>query len=228
MRKELFELQILVHGRQLNEYGHQSETFVEGRRESEYALRVFNHSPRRVAAVLSVDGLSVMTGKLASSEDPAYIVGAYSSVEIPGWRLNDKDVAHFIFSSLPKAYATQMGQPTNIGVIGANLFYEKQVLRSVFSMQSIASKGLCDESIFGATRGVGTGFGQKTEHQVQRVSFNREPIVCAQLVLRYDDEAGLRKRGIKLSAAHNVGDRVIEADPFPGDSGCKPPAGWRG
>src|SRR4051794_31958767 len=62
---------------------------------AEYTLRVCNDGPRRVVAILSVDGLSVLNGKPASEEHPGYVVAPFSHVIIPGWRRSKDTVAAF-------------------------------------------------------------------------------------------------------------------------------------
>ena len=51
-----------------------------------------------------------------------------------------------------------------------------------------------------ATQNLGAGFGERTEHQVTSTHFDpatEEPLCVA--VIYYDDLAGLRARGIKIS-----------------------------
>jgi hypothetical protein len=244
----LFELELLVHGRPVQEYLHESNVFAEGRKGSEFTLNVRNNSDRRVVAVLSVDGLSVMTGKPATHTDSGYILRSRDTVAIPGWRLNNAQVAHFFFGALPEAYASQMGTPQNIGVIAAAFYYEKLHRPSYLDDLDFNSLRGYPGAIRGghtfgggertlgiggeknvSSRGIGAGFGRQTEHNVTSVQFDREEVVAAQLVLRYDEAEGLKARGIQLTSAHRTSDRVIDANPFPGDEpGCKPPSGWRG
>jgi hypothetical protein len=172
-----------------------------------------------------------MSGQRASRTDSAYIVEAHSYVDVPGWRLNDRDVAHFFFGSLPEAYASQMGKPENIGVIGAAIYYERHYEPPAFDYGQTKGLGPMRGGTLGGetTRGIGTGFGRRTEHQVHRVQFDREDSAAHELVIRYDEAEGLRNRGITLTAAHNTGDRVVDAKPFPEDeTGATPPRGWRG
>jgi hypothetical protein len=122
-----FRLQVLVDDLPLHEYPYQAEWFIEGMIGRNFRLRIGKtQRSRRVVTVMSVDGLSIMDGKPAKADRSGYILEAGDeSLDIPGWRLNEKEVAAFVFSSMPEAYASQMGKPTNIGVIGATFFYEQ-------------------------------------------------------------------------------------------------------
>jgi hypothetical protein len=238
-----FDLQVLVDGRPLEEYSYQGEIFIEGIIGSNFTLRIGKTLPyRRALAVISVDGLSIMDGKLAKADGGGYVIDSSKDhIEIPGWRLNDKEVASFFFSSLPEAYAAQMGKPTNIGVIGAKFFYEK--LPEEYGARLPPPMLPPQPAWEGAPRspaavpgappaqnrvplapGVGTGFGSRQTHNIQTVSFERDHTTMQTLVLRYDTAENLEARGIIL---HERGDRVMKADPFPGDSNCTPPPGWK-
>ena len=227
-----FSLEIMVHGRLISEYLHHGEVFAEGKKGSEYILRVRNNTGRRAVAVVSVDGLSVMDGKVASKNGSGYVVDSYGFVDIPGWRLDSDAVAKFLFGSLPEAYATKMGKPTNIGVIGVVFFHEKkrehEMCHALYSMSGTMRGGGTLGGNSSSEKGIGTGFGRRQEHRVETVSFDREISPVAQITIRYDDADGLRARGINVTAPHMQSDRVVAADPFPADTGCKVPSGWRG
>ncbi len=80
-------MDILVGGRQVSTIQYEGRTYLPiPEVGAEYQIRVWNHGPRRIAAIVSVDGLSVITGEPASESQPGYIVAAYSSVLIKGWR----------------------------------------------------------------------------------------------------------------------------------------------
>jgi len=75
---------------------------------------------------------------------------------------------------------------------------------------------------------LGTGFGKQADHQVYTTQFTPErdePNAIA--VIYYDDVRGLRKRGIRVNKHCNQAGPNLP-DPFPKDSGCKPPHGWNG
>ena len=230
-----FSLQLLVNKKPVTEYSYQGETLVEGRNKSEFTLQVRNGSLSRVAVVISVDGLSVMNGQPATKDSSGYVVEANQSLDILGWRLSDRQVAHFVFGSLPEAYASLMGHSDNIGVIGALFYHEKSQPLCPQPLYSLPPdlfprpliKGSGGSTRGGGAAGIGTGFGRSTDYRVSTVQFTRQPESVAQLTLRYDDATGLQSRGICLSTPHPPYDRVLCANAFPADRGCTPPPGWR-
>ena len=230
MKQGPFELEVLLHGLPAREYGYRGETFVEGLRGSEFTLRFRNNTDHKIVVVLAVDGLNVMNGKTASVSDGGYVIDPYDFVDVPGWTLNLQEVAHFEFSSLPASYAAQMDKPANVGVIGAAIFFEKELPRPPIVYRSLGNEsttrhfgGLAEAKSLG---NIGTAFGRRSGFAVTQVHFNREDHPRAKLVLRYDDAQGLRARGIMLDTAHP--DPTVNADPFPGDFGDTPPSHWRG
>ena len=129
MYRNQIELEVRVHGNPAREYvDREGVTWVEGRAGSDYILRVINQTYGRILVAASVDGLSVMDGKAASlHSDQGYIIGARSSMAIPGWRLDDYSVAKFKFGGPESSYAAASGQPMDIGVIGCAVFLEQYV-----------------------------------------------------------------------------------------------------
>ena len=118
------KLSVLVHQRSVKEYLHEGEIWIEGKKDSEYVIKVHNNSPDRVLAVLGVDGVSVMDGKPASFTGPGYIISPWGQLDVPGWRLDNSSVAKFKFGSPQESYATSKGQENSVGVIGCAIFKE--------------------------------------------------------------------------------------------------------
>lgn len=126
MKHNNVELNILIKGRPISEYHHRGQVFIEGRDSSEYEVEIRNNSSVRIEAVLSVDGLSVIDGKPAGTQSSGYLIEANKSIRIPGWTLDNANVAKFAFAGKQESYATQMsGESRNNGVIGVMAFAEK-------------------------------------------------------------------------------------------------------
>lgn len=125
MNRSQFEVQVLVNGKPVYEITHEGKTFIEGRIGTQYTLRVKNNSWQRVMAVISVDGINVVTGKPAVSEDTGYILSPYNSMEIKGFRQDLSTVGAFKFCQRSQSYCNQAGAPGNNGVIGVRVYGEK-------------------------------------------------------------------------------------------------------
>jgi hypothetical protein len=112
-------------GSTLPVYQHRGHLYVAGEPQHQYEIRIRSHSTNRVLAVASVDGVNVITGESAAEQQSGYVIGAYESVEIDGWRKSLSDVATFYFTNLGDSYAARTGRPDNVGVIGVALFRER-------------------------------------------------------------------------------------------------------
>lgn len=136
MQTNNIELRVLVKGRPVTEYFHEAQYFIEGREGTDFELQVRNKSGNRVMAILSVDGLSITDGKPAGSESPGYVINAYQTITIPGWKLSGDQAAKFTFGSRSSSYVAQSeGDTSNSGVIGLMVWSEKkaQPVNSIWS-----------------------------------------------------------------------------------------------
>jgi hypothetical protein len=248
-----YSVSVVVAGRNTDtfrpafEYNHTDDkTYIEGRDGSKFKLNFKNHSAKRVLAVTSVDGLSVMNGQPAGQDKQGYIVPAFGTLEIDGWRLNDRETAAFVFGDKGESYGALSGAGTaNSGVIGIMVYEEKVPeihLRSIRPFNTspmlgsrgltkgIATKGggtdwLEAEQTRGGNFDMGTGFGAKQDSSVRRVSFESKDDPSAMVVMYYASRKALEARGIKLIEAAVP---TAQPNPFPAYTGCKPPAGWTG
>jgi hypothetical protein len=79
-----------------------------------------------VLAVMSVDGVNVVSGETASPSQAGYVLDMWQCTEIDGWRKSLASIAAFYFTELPDSYAARTGRPDNVGVIGVAFFRERQ------------------------------------------------------------------------------------------------------
>jgi hypothetical protein len=212
-------MDILVDGRPLPTVQHAGKTYLPvPRKGEEYQIRVWNHGLRRVAAVVSVDGLSVITGQPASAHSPGYLVAPYSHILIKGWRKSLDNVAAFRFVERDKSYASLMGKPENIGVIGLVAIEERIIhpLPQLDRMKSAAAaKGFRTE-----VGSIGTEYGREIDSRAYYVPFLRSRNKQT-VTLYYDTVAALREAGVPV-------DRSLPV-PFPGDfKFAPPPPDYRG
>jgi hypothetical protein len=94
-----------------------------------YAIVVSNPTAQRVEAVISVDGLDAIDGKSADYvQKRGYILPAYGSATIEGFRTSLDEVATFRFSSVADSYAGRLGKARDVGVIGVAFFSEREAV----------------------------------------------------------------------------------------------------
>jgi hypothetical protein len=101
-----------------------SRAFVVGQHGERYGIRVSNRTGERFEVVATVDGLDVLDGKLGSFVKRGYLLDAFSSVDIDGFRRSTTEVAAFRFGSVKDSYAARTSGDRNVGVIGVAVFRE--------------------------------------------------------------------------------------------------------
>jgi hypothetical protein len=213
-------LDVLVDGKPLPTIQYAGKTYLPVPRPgAEYELRVWNHGPARVVAVVSVDGLSVINGLPASESHPGYIVAPYSHILIKGWRRNMDMVAAFRFVEREKSYASLVGKPENIGVIGLvaieELVWRPRPLleKETFAAPSARRAG-------GEVGSIGTEYGREVDSRVYYVPFVRSTNKRT-ITLCYDTVEALRPAGVPVDHPLPV--------PFPVDQQfVPPPPGYKG
>ena len=112
-------------GETLRTYADHGKLYVAGTPGHRYSVRMTNRTGARVMTVLSGDGVNAITGQTASPDQSGYVLDAWESTEIAGWRKSDDEIAQFNFTALPESYAARTGRPANVGVIGVAVFTER-------------------------------------------------------------------------------------------------------
>src|SRR5688572_3708855 len=92
-------------GRWLPVYRHQGRMYVAGKPGSEYQIRVKNRQGEDVLAVVSVDGVNIITGQSADPSQSGYVIGSRGHLNMAGWRRSLSQTAAFYFTALPDSYA---------------------------------------------------------------------------------------------------------------------------
>ena len=138
MNNQDYTFTVCVKNKDATEYSHRGKTYIEGRKGSEYELYFRNHTAKRVLVIFSVDGLSVMDGKVASDKSNGYVVDAYRSLTVPGWKVDSNTVAKFQFrpqgdkdnTTYVEALKTEGFDvdESNQGVIGCIVIKEKEYI----------------------------------------------------------------------------------------------------
>jgi hypothetical protein len=199
-----------AEGRQLRVYWHQGRAYVAGRPGNEYQVTLRNRQSEDILAVVSVDGVNVITGQTAAHSQSGYIVAPRARVDIQGWRKSLSQTAAFYFTALPDSYAARTGRPDDVGVIGVALYRRKPVPQPI----APADARLRREAPAAAER-LGTGHGRNETSHVTFVGFERATDAPAEVItLYYDSHANLLARGIIREPVAPVAPAVPR--PFPG------------
>lgn len=90
-----------------------------------YMVRVSNHSPVRIEAVATVDGLDVIDGSDGDMNKRGYVVAPYDTLDIEGFRESQGSVRAFRFGHVSDSYAARRGKDRNVGVVGVAVFRER-------------------------------------------------------------------------------------------------------
>lgn len=208
----LLDVQIVNRdtGQVLATYRHRGHVYVAGNPGERYAVRLVNRTGGRLLAVLSVDGVNVVSGETAAPDQAGYVLDPYASAEITGWRKSLEDVAQFYFTRLPDSYAARTDRPDNVGVVGVAVFREKAYPRPSLSYRQSAPSAAAEAEV-GASRAdaageakardesdrLGTGHGAREYAPTRYTEFERAGSRPEQIVsVRYDSRANLVRQGV--------------------------------
>ncbi len=208
-------------GRRLPIHWHQGRAWVVGKPGNEYQVTVRNRRGEELLAVLSVDGINVITGQTASPQQSGYVLGPRRMLEVKGWRKSLERTAAFYFTELPDSYAARTGRPENVGVIGVALFQRKRTEPpyEIGPISRRAEPAAADASSGGARAEVeprpaereeklGTGHGRSERSHARYVDFERASSSPAEtIVIQYDSYRNLVARGVIRDA--------LQPFPFP-------------
>jgi len=112
-------------GAPLPTFSRGGRAYAEGRYGDRYAIEIQNRTARRVEAVASVDGLDVIDGGPGSWGKRGYVLEPWRTFRIDGFRQTMHEVAAFRFGAVRESVAAEMGDDSNVGVIGVAFFAER-------------------------------------------------------------------------------------------------------
>lgn len=114
------------NGNSLATFVKDGRTFLLGEPGLRYNIRVRNPTAERVEAVVSVDGRDAISGQPGDYVNQrGYVIPAYGSLLVEGFRRSMEEVAAFRFTSPEDSYSARKGTPQNVGVIGVAFFPER-------------------------------------------------------------------------------------------------------
>lgn len=222
-RAGAWEVEVLVDGATVPTFGHAGETYVMGRLGERYTLRVHNRSGRRIEAVVSVDGRDVIDGKPAAVGKRGYLVPAWGSVDIDGWRISNREAAAFRFSRVADSYAARTGSARDVGVIGVAIFPERYIPpppppRPLYVPRPEPygyNKGYDDYGSYGgrdADRAPSSGAGAGEAAPAPRASGPAEEAQGADEAYAYRNKKADRRPGLGTEYGEAVNSRVTEVE----------------
>jgi len=217
-------------GRTLTLHHHKGQRYVAGTPGHEYELRLRSRTGQRLLAVTSVDGVNVITGETAATAQSGYVLGAYQSLPVGGWRKSLDETAAFYFTEHRNSYAARTGRPFDVGVIGVALFREKARCCDWFGWNEEGDAS-SDQSAAGAAapeasappadlqsrrqeKRLGTGHGRREHSSARYAEFERASDTPDEIIaIYYDSRANLVAQGVIPRDRHYArrGPR-----PFPG------------
>jgi len=217
-------------------YVHEGRHYVVGRPGNEYEIRMRNRRHGDILAVVSVDGVDVITGDTADWRQSGYVLGPHQSFGVKGWRKSLERTAAFYFTALPDSYAARTGRPDHVGVIGIAVYrrkpepvaqmaprrLESEVAEADASLPSAAAeRSSAGRAADSATSGaeataqksarLGTGHGRSEASRVTYTEFERASVAPAEVIsIYYDSYRSLVAQGVIRAPT------LARPDPFPG------------
>lgn len=222
MPRRDFDVQVVVDGRTLEEYAARGRTYVEALEGREYQLRVHNPYPYRVAVALSVDGLNSIDARHTSAwEASKWVIEAYGSIDVSGWQVSSSRARQFYFTSEQDSYGAKLGQTSNLGVIAAVFYRERQpnpiritppTPRPVYppyekdgrredksserSAGSASNEPRAKPMPAPDDESAATGIGRSVGNDVRWVNMDLDSRAMSEVVIRYEFYQGLVRLGI--------------------------------
>ena len=198
---------ILVGGVVQARFAHGGRWYVEARKGREYAIRLRNPYPVRVAVALSVDGLNTIDAReTTAAAARKWVIDPYETIVISGWQTSQTEARRFEFTTEEKSYGQALGKTANLGVISAVFFKERVITfmpepsRDRDKRQSAPSTkqeaGAAREESRAYDEYAATGMGRRTGHEVEQVWLNLEDSPSHVVNIRYEFRPQLVKLGV--------------------------------
>lgn len=200
---------ILVNGVAQPRFAHGGRWYVEASKGREYAIRLRNPYPVRVAVALSVDGLNTIDAReTTAAAARKWVIDPYETVVISGWQTSQTDARRFEFTTEEGSYGQALGKTANLGVIAAAFFKERVVTYTTDtsknqarnlpapSASAPAAAGAAREESRAKDEYAATGMGRRTDHAVEQVWLNLEDAPSHVVNIRYEFRPQLVRLGI--------------------------------
>ena len=209
------DVELLVDGAPQTRYAHEGRWYVEARKGREYAIRLRNPYPVRVAVALSVDGLNTIDARESTAGDARkWVLGPYETVTISGWQTSQSEARRFEFTTEERSYGQALGKTANLGVVSAVFFKERVPTyrpdtANDNAMSSPLPSARTERDAPASAAGAGTsatkqsadeyaatGMGRRTGHAVEQVWLDLEDTPAQTVNIRYEFRPQLVTLGI--------------------------------
>ncbi|HEV2801293.1 MAG TPA: hypothetical protein VGW12_12390 [Pyrinomonadaceae bacterium] len=128
-----FGVEVLAAGGALEKYPARGRVYVEAFAGEEYAVRLSNPLPVRVAVALSVDGLNTIDARRTTARDASkWVIPPYGSITVSGWQMSSTRARRFYFTNERDSYANRIGRASDLGVITAVFFRERPTRSQIY------------------------------------------------------------------------------------------------
>lgn len=218
-----FNVDVLTDGRRLEEYPAQGRFYVEAVEGAEYELRIRNPLPVRVAVALSVDGLNTIDARRTTAWAASkWVIEPYATITVGGWQMSSARARRFYFTTERDSYAARMNRTSDLGVISAVFFRERQsavvttppprriedndeqqrsARRAPSTAGSADSKETARAGIHSPAptpddTSAATGIGRSMRNDVRRINMNLDSQPAAAITIRYEYRDALVRLGI--------------------------------
>ena len=224
-----------AQSRALPMYRKFGKRWITGEPGHEYDLRIRNCADVRVLAVISVDGVNVVTGQSASPSQSGYVLEPGENMTVEGWRKSMERTAAFVFTDPADSYAARTGRPDDLGVIGVALFrelrprivaqerdsnlYGASSPRAEPAAEAAAKSDAASSARSRQSASLGTGHGRSEHSPAQWTSFERASDEPDETIsIRYETHTALVALGVL--PRRGLPDR--DPEPFPAQLGFVP------
>ena len=228
-------VEIMVKGVSQPKFVHNGRLYVEALNGREYAIRLRNPYPVRIAVALSVDGLNTIDARETTAGDARkWVLGPYEIVTISGWQTSQSEARRFEFTTEARSYGAALGKTENLGMITAVFFKERVPAPVPYSSNDERRRqdrqdqgppaaptpvapaqeaGAASSRLKAADEYAATGMGRRTDHAVTQVWLDLEDAPSQTVNIRYEFHPQLVRLGI-LSPTPDPLDRRERARGF--------------
>src|SRR5437764_9832188 len=200
-----YSMTVLVSDAPTREYHHDGTVYIEALRGRDFAIRITNPTPYRVAVALSVDGLNTIDARHTDAwSAEKWLLEPWESTVISGWQVDQNNARRFFFTGEKSSYGAALGKTENLGVIEAVFYRERPRRREANvaprSMPAPAptgtAGGVAAESAKPSDDYAATGMGQRDRHEIDTVDVDLDPRPIASARIRYEFRPQLVKLGV--------------------------------